>query len=155
MREYKLYISGILYGYVYYENGKVYYKELDVYKNDFLEKVELTEEKNAELADFCKIDFLSLADKIGYYEKHLDGKKKVLRTKYGETYELAGENYYIQRRKKFPLNVLQKDGEIVAFLCSNREYSSILVKDGYEKDTPVKIWDEIKEPIHPVKYEGK
>ena len=45
MREYKVYISGILYGYVSYEEGKVYYKELDVYENKFLDKVELTEEK--------------------------------------------------------------------------------------------------------------
>lgn len=42
----------------------------------------------------------------------------------------------------------------MAFLCSNREYSSILVKDGYEDITPLKAWKEIKEPIHPVKYEG-
>ena len=45
MREYKLYISGILYGYVYYEQDKVYYKELDIYKNTFLEKVELSKKK--------------------------------------------------------------------------------------------------------------
>ena len=154
MREYKLYISGILYGYVSYEEGKVYYKELDVYENKFLDKVELTEEKNLEITDFCKINLLELTDKIEYYEKHLDGKRKFLRTKYGETYELAEDNYYIQRRKKFPLNVLKRDGEIVAFLCSNREYSSILVKEGYEDITPLKAWKEIKEPIHPVKYEG-
>ena len=154
MREYKLYISGILYGYVSYEEGKVYYKELDVYENKFLDKVELTEEKNLEITDFCKINLLELTDKIEYYEKHLDGKRKFLRTKYGETYELAEDNYYIQRRKKFPLNVLKRDGEIVAFLCSNREYSSILVKEGYEEITPLKAWSEIKEPIHPIKYEG-
>ena len=49
MREYKLYISGILYGYVSYEGEKVYYKELDVYENKFLDKVELTKEKNLEI----------------------------------------------------------------------------------------------------------
>ena len=154
MREYKLYISGILYGYVYYEQDKVYYKELDIYKNTFLEKVELSKEKNKEIAQFCQINILDVFDKIGYYEKHLDGKRKILRTKYGETYELADENYYIQRRKKFPLNILKEDGEIIAFLCSNREYSSILVRAGHEDSTPLKAWKEIKEPIHPIKYEG-
>ena len=92
MREYKLYISGILYGYVSYEGEKVYYKELDVYENKFLDKVELTKEKNLEITDFCKINLLELTDKIEYYEKHLDGKRKFLRTKYGETYELAEDN---------------------------------------------------------------
>ena len=154
MREYKLYISGILYGYVYYEQDKVYYKELDIYKNTFLEKVELSKEKNKEIAQFCQINILDVFDKIGYYEKHLDGKRKILRTKYGETYELAEDNYYIQRRKKFPLNILKEDGEMIAFLCSNREYSSILVRAGHEDSTPLKAWKEIKEPIHPIKYEG-
>ena len=46
MREFKLYLSGILYAYVYFENDNIFVKELDVFTNKFLDKEELTSEKN-------------------------------------------------------------------------------------------------------------
>lgn len=154
MREYKLYSSGILYAYFYFEGERVFFKELDVYKNEFLEKRELTKEKNEEYISFSKIDFLGLAKKLDYYEECFITKEKNIVTKFDEVYELASKGYYIQRKIKFPQNILLDGNEIVGVLCPNREYASILIKEGYENHTVLSQWEEIKEPIHPVKYEG-
>ena len=154
MRRYKLYSSGIVYAYLYFEGSKVLVESLDVFTNTFSKKEELTEEKNQEYVVLCKIDFLELAKKIDYYEECFVGGKENITTKFDEEYELASKGYYIQRKIKFPKNILMEDEELVGVLCPNREYASALIKEGHEDKTFLSQWKEIKEPIHPVKYEG-
>lgn len=154
MRQYKLYSSGIVYAYVYFEGNQVFVESLDVFTNTFSQKEELTEEKNQEYVALCKIDFLELAKKIDYYEECFVSEQEKIVTKFDEEYELASKGYYIQRKIKFPQNILMEDKELVGVLCPNREYASALIKEGYEDKTFLSQWKEIKEPIHPVKYEG-
>ena len=155
MREFKLYLSGILYAYVYFENDNIFVKELDVFTNKFLDKEELTSEKNQLYTAIYKIDLKDLGEKITAYDKCFSTDEKYVTTPFGERYEMHSSGNFVQRDIKFPNNILHEDGRVVAVVCPSREYVSILVEEGFEDKTILKRWkEEIPSDLHPVKYEG-
>lgn len=155
MREFKLYLSGILYAYVYFENDNIFVKELDVFTNKFLDKEELTSEKNQLYTAIYKIDLKDLGEKITDYDKCFSTDEKYVTTPFGERYEMHSSGNFVQRDIKFPNNILHEDGRVVAVVCPSREYVSILVEEGFEDKTILKRWkEEIPSDLHPVKYEG-
>ena len=155
MREFKLYLSGILYAYVYFENDNIFVKELDVFTNKFLDKEELTSEKNQLYTAIYTIDLKDLGEKITDYDKCFSTDEKYVTTPFGERYEMHSSGNFVQRDIKFPNNILHEDGRVVAVVCPSREYVSILVEEGFEDKTILKRWkEEIPSDLHPVKYEG-
>ena len=116
MREYKLYSSGILYGYFYFEESKVLVKTLDVFTNTFGKKEELTSSKNEKYISLFKIDILALAKRINYYEDMFLEDKEIYVNNYDEKYEKADTGYYIQRNIKFPRNILIRNKELVGII---------------------------------------
>ncbi|MGN1032805.1 MAG: esterase, partial [Intestinibacter sp.] len=129
MREFKLYLSGILYAYVYFENDNTFVKELDVFTNKFLDKEELSSEKNQLYTAIYKIDLKDLGKKITDYDKCFSTYEKYVVTPFGERYEMHCSGNFVQRDVKFPNNILFEDGRVVAVVCPSREYVSILVED--------------------------
>ena len=155
MREFKLYLSGILYAYVYFENDKTFVKELDVFNNKFLDKEELSPEKNELYTALYKINLNELNKKIADYDKCFSTDKNTIITPFNERYEMHLPGDFVQRDVKFPNNILFEDGRVVAVICPSREYVSILVEDGFEDKTILKRWkEEIGSDLHPVKYLG-
>lgn len=155
MREFKLYLSGILYAYVYFENNTTFIKELNVFTNKFLEKEELSSEKNKLCKSIYKIDLHALSKKISSYDKCFSTNEKYVVTPFGEKYELHSPGNFVQRDIKFPNNILFEDGKVIAIVCPSREYTSILVENGFEDKTILKKWkEEIPSELHPVKYKG-
>lgn len=155
MREFKLYLSGILYGYVYFENGKTFVKELDVFNNKFLDKEELSLEKNELYTALYKINLNELNKKIAAYDECFSADKNTIITPFNERYEMYLPGDFVQRDVKFPNNILFEEGRVVAVICPSREYVSILVEDGFEDKTVLKRWkEEIGSDLHPVKYAG-
>ena len=61
----------------------------------------------------------------------------------GERFTNRRRESYIQRDKKFPMDLFYENGKIWAVLMSGRDYTGILVKEGMEENTVLKIWDEV------------
>lgn len=100
------------------------------------------------------MDFLALAEHAGEYPQALCGK--------GE-FQVAGERYtsedgvhYLQRDVKFPCNKQIEGGKLIAVYCPSREMVSLLVREGCEERTLLRLWRETwpEETLFAVSYAG-
>lgn len=66
------------------------------------------------------------------------------------------ENIYAGRLGQNPSDILFMDGDIRGFITAGREWVSVLVQEGYEKYTPLALWDRegISKAVHPVRHMG-
>lgn len=64
------------------------------------------------------------------------------------------ENIYAGRKGANPADILFMDGGIRAFIAAGREWTSVLVQEGYEKHTPLALWDreDISKAACPVRH---
>ena len=138
MTVYNLYVSGILYGKLELAPGAPRIRRLDVFTGKLGDWEPITPEISEEYKSFLKMDFLTLAEHAGEYPQALCGK--------GE-FQVAGERYssedgvhYLQRDVKFPCNKQIEGGELIAVYCPSREMVSLLVREGCEDRTLLRLW---------------
>ncbi|MCQ1531515.1 CocE/NonD family hydrolase [Lutispora saccharofermentans] len=157
MRKFALYQSGINYGFIYFNGDNVLHEKLNVFSNELEERKELTKEDHAFYNDFTKINLMLLNERLAAYEEiftKAEGDK--IETPFGEIYSKYND-IWVQRNKKFPLDIIVADNKIVGFNCPAREICTCLVEEGYELRTSLKVWNEKKkgEKLHPVKFLGE
>ena len=140
MEKYKLYRSGIHDATVSLKGNDVEYKE-NIMTNQWLEPVSLKEEKAKELENYYHINPLSIAQRFHEFRELFQQDTQKVVTSWGATYQKQDENTWVERQKKFPLDVVMVNGEPVAFISISRENCSVFVKEGFEEYTPVKLWD--------------
>ncbi len=101
------------------------------------------------------MDFLSIAEKLELYEKELKGMGEISFA--GERYTSEDGCSYLQRDIKFPNNKLMKAGRLLAVTCPAREMVSVLVEEGAEAETSLKMWRETwpDEKLYAVTYAGR
>lgn len=170
MHTYCLYVSGILYGKLKKEAEQVLMRKLDVFTAELSEWQELTQEENTFYKELTKIDLLHFFANQKEYKDCLTapGEVVLVRDRQGrfkisdektagsfagaERYTSADGAHFLQRDIKFPNNKLVKNGEIIAVYCSAREITNVLVCEGMEEDTVLKLWKEAwpKEKIYAV-----
>lgn len=141
MEKYKLYRSGIHDATVSLKGNDVEYKERNIMTNQWLEPVSLKEEKAKELENYYHINPLSIAQRFHEFRELFQQDTQKVVTSWGATYQKQDENTWVERQKKFPLDVVMVNGEPVAFISISRENCSVFVKEGFEEYTPVKLWD--------------
>jgi len=155
MTKWSYYISGILYGTFEKDGKKIYYKWLDPLTSLFSGYSELDEEKNKPLFAWANLDVLRELNHIEEYERAFAGQKSGVKTESGY-YSQREPGLYVQRNTVSPVDLLFKDGKLIAFICPARESCAVLVRDGYEKDTILSRWREYPagEARHSVKFAG-
>ncbi|GFZ84461.1 esterase [Compostibacillus humi] len=141
MEKYKLYRSGIHDATISFKGNDVEYKERNIMTNQWLEPVRLKEEKAKELENYYHINPLSIAQRFHEFRELFQQDTQKVVTSWGATYQKQDENTWVERQKKFPLDVVMVNGEPVAFISISRENCSVFVKEGFEEYTPVKLWD--------------
>lgn len=141
MEKYKLYRSGIHDVTISFKGNDVEYKERNIMTNQWLEPVRLKEEKAKELENYYHINPLSIAQRFHEFRELFQQDTQKVVTSWGATYQKQDENTWVERQKKFPLDVVMVNGEPVAFISISRENCSVFVKEGFEEYTPVKLWD--------------
>lgn len=144
MRKLSLYQSGIHYANILFKENKVYHEKLNVETNSFDEIVELDKDQNDFYLDFTKIDLLSLNNKIESYKKTFGNSEikigeRVI-SEYEETYSRLDKNLFVQRSKKFPLDIVVVEDKLIGFVCVSRESCTVLIEEGYEDYAILKIW---------------
>lgn len=155
MRTYNFYVSGIFYGRLRMGEGQTLLSRRDVFSGNSEEWKSLTEKENGFYKSFMKMDFLAIAEKADLYEKHLKGTGEIVFD--GERYTSEDGLNYLQRDVKFPNNKLMEKGRLLAVVCPAREMVSVLVEEGCEERTVLKMWRQTwpDERIYGVTCAGK
>ena len=112
MRNFDLYVSGILYGRLRLGDGTPQIRKLDVHTGALLDWQDLTEQDRDFYRFFVKMDFAALGQNLSQYESGLHGTGEV--SLCGERYTSEDGCSYLQRDVKFPNNKQMKEGRLIA-----------------------------------------
>ena len=115
MRNFDLYVSGILYGRLRLGDGTPQIRKLDVHTGALLDWQDLTEQDRDFYRFFVKMDFAALGQNLSHYESGLHGTGEV--SLCGERYTSEDGCSYLQRDVKFPNNKQMKEGRLIAVTC--------------------------------------
>ncbi|WP_217589545.1 CocE/NonD family hydrolase [Lentibacillus saliphilus] len=154
MPQYLLYRSGILDVRMTFDDDGVYYEKRNLVNHAWEERKHLTSEEAAKMAAYYHMNPLEICDRIDEWMNQLVGRETVS-TSWGAVYEKAeaDDHLWVERQRKFPLDVVVVSGDPVAFISPSRENCSVLVKAGFEHYTPVKQWQ--SETVSPASYTVK
>lgn len=133
MRNFDLYVSGILYGRLRLGDGTPQIQKLDVHTGALLDWQDLTEQDRDFYRFFVKMDFAALGQNLSHYESGLHGTGEV--SLCGERYTSEDGCSYLQRDVKFPNNKQMKEWRLIAVTCPAREMVTVLVEPGAEEET--------------------
>ena len=152
MRNFDLYVSGILYGRLRLGDGTPQIRKLDVHTGALLDWQDLTEQDRDFYRFFVKMDFAALGQNLSHYESGLHGTGEV--SLCGERYTSEDGCSYLQRDVKFPNNKQMKDGRLIAVTCPAREMVTVLVEPGAEEETILRLWRSTwpEEQLFPVEH---
>lgn len=171
MMRWNFYFSGILYGKLYEDETKPFpdgleAEILDEKKGCMGERAAFSEEMDLYFAGFCSRSILAFFRQKSEYEAQIRCGADQFTTSEGERYARRGEDSYICRHKKFPMDLFYEKGEIYGVCMSGRDYTAVLVKRGMEEKTVLADWQEVypgrKErdgeyqpgPVYPVRFAG-
>lgn len=152
MRNFDLYVSGILYGRLRLGDGTPQIQKLDVHTGALLDWQDLTEQDRDFYRFFVKMDFAALGQNLSHYESGLHGIGEV--SLCGERYTSEDGCSYLQRDVKFPNNKQMKEGRLIAVTCPAREMVTVLVEPGAEEETILRLWRSTwpEEQLFPVEH---
>lgn len=152
MRNFDLYVSGILYGRLRLGDGTPQIRKLDVHTGALLDWQDLTELDRDFYRFFVKMDFAALGQNLSQYETGLHGTGEV--SLCGERYTSEDGCSYLQRDVKFPNNKQMKEGRLIAVTCPAREMVTVLVEPGAEEETILRLWRSTwpEEQLFPVEH---
>lgn len=144
MAKFSLYQSGIHYADLIFGPLGVRHKQLDVFKDEWEEEADLSEEENQSYIDRFMVSPLALQARLAELEKAFNKGAEEVITSWGALYcrDEENEHLFVERKKKNPLDAVVVDGHIAAFIIPGRESVVVLAKEGYEDYTPLKIWRE-------------
>ena len=143
MEQWNFYVSGILYDKFFQEDEKIMISKLDVYSGKWQEKTLFSESESENLKKICHRDILSFFKRKKDYEEKIFSGAKQFQTSWNEQFQLKEHNVYIQRHKLYPMDLCFDQTGIYAVLMAARDMVCILVKNGYEKRTILKQWEDL------------
>lgn len=153
MSNWNFYYSGILYGRLKAENGKVSCRELIPGSGIFTEEGSYSTDGLCQR--LCSRNIGAFLENLPEYEKLVSAMPDLFSTNAGEKYQLRRNETYIQRQVKFPKDIMVKDGTITAIVMTGRDYTAVLVRNGMEQETIIKEWDGVyTDSPYPVMFEG-
>lgn len=158
MSTFHLYRSGILDAIMHFQTEHVTIQKRNTQTNNWEAGVTVTEKEAKELEGYYHINPLQLHSHFNEYKNLFHTSQKEIETSWGAVYEKheTEKNIWVERFKKFPLDAVVVDNELVAFISPSRENVSVLVREGYEKYTPIDLWtnENISAATHNVTHHG-
>ncbi|MEN1967894.1 CocE/NonD family hydrolase [Lentibacillus sp. N15] len=142
MQPFLLYRSGIHDMTFQFQEEIVVYQERDVTSNQWSREATVTESKAKELEAYYHINPNTILEHLSAYASIFLTKQEQVSTPWGDVYQKNQDQPYVwvEREKQFPLDIVVVDQEPIAFISTSRENCCVLVKEGYEEYTPVKLW---------------
>jgi len=139
--KWRYYVSGICFGILEVEDGVIYHCPYDVHKGIFQEKQILTEEYRT-YQEMGKMNVLEALTRLGEYENGIAEGKDRFTTVSGDIYTKRIDGEYVQRIVKFPKDLITDEGNVVAIITPWRDQCAVLVREGFEDRTILKVWNE-------------
>ncbi len=133
---YKIYLSGICYSKLYFENEKIFHSAYDFRDKKFLTKVEVEEDLKEYYFRVFRLDVDEFFELVKLKESEINLKGDF-------SYE---DGVWYMRNRKFPLDIRFEDDRLVSCVICSRERVSVMCIEGFEDKTPIKKW---------IDYEGK
>ncbi len=145
--KWRFYVSGLCFGKLEREDGKIYHCPYDVYTGTFLKK-ELLSPAFTMYQEMGKMNVLEALERIEECEIGAAEGAESFTTSGGQIYTKRCEGEYVQRIVKFPKDIMLDSGKVFAIITPWRDQCAILVKEGFEDRTILKIWKEkYQEPL--------
>lgn len=141
MERWGYYVSGIKFGILEKENGRIFHQPMNLYTGEFSERECLTESYSL-YQEMGKMNVLEALSHIAAYEKGIAEGFEKFETVHGEIFTKKSAGEYTQRIVKFPKFLMVEDGSVFAVLTSYRDQCAVLVKEGFEEKTILKTWAE-------------
>ena len=141
--QWNFYLSGILYGRFYEEEQEVFVSRRDAMSGHFLPGEPLSGEVDEYFVQLCKRSLWEFFCNKEEYEKIIEKGAEHGVTAFGEEFTKRRAEAYIQRNCKAAKDLFYEDGKIYALLMSARDYTAVLVRDGYEDKTVLSKWKEM------------
>ena len=147
MEQWNFYFSGILYGIFYETDGALTLSRLNVHTAGLEAPRPVKKEDWDFFQVLCSRDLSGFFANRAEYEAALFNEPDSFILKDGSRFTRRRRDSYIQRGKKFPLDLSYdrnsaKGQRIFAVSMTGRDYCAVLVKDGREKDTVLARWEE-------------
>lgn len=139
MKEFSLYQSGLFYGKICFDN-EIWIEKLDTNTNILEERRITTDEDNIYYESVFKRSLKSISDTLLKEDELVSSQEPTLTLESGARLNKYDNPTWVERNRKFPMDILVEDNQIVALLFPVREIFTILVKEGYEDKTILKKW---------------
>ena len=139
MEEFRLYVSGILLGKFWQEDGRLLHSPLGLEKPEYAPAAPLNEASDSAYrvhARFSPLAVLSRLEKTAAALADSPAEIEIA----GARYTQGSPGHYQQRGAHWPVDIWLEEGKIIAFLCPSRDSMAILVRAGYESATPLARW---------------
>ena len=141
--QWNFYLSGILYGRFYEEGQEVLVSKRDVMSGRWLSKERMSDEADAYFMQLCKRSLREFFRNKAEYEEFIEKGAEHGVTASGEEFTRRRQEACIQRNCKAAKDLFYEDGKIYALLMSGRDYTAVLVRDGFEEKTVLSRWKEL------------
>lgn len=164
--QWNFYFSGILYGRIYEKKSGLEAELLLTEQGTFGPRSPFGEEADIYLGRLCSRSLLGFFEKKKEYETFLLEEPASFVTAGGEEFANRRGTSYIQRRKKFPMDLFYDGEGIYGVLMAGRDFLAVLVRKGREADLGLKAWEQVYPgnpwrdgeyqpgPVWPVHFQG-
>lgn len=152
-QKFKLFRSGIYLADIYFYKDKIEYRYRDIYRNCWSEFEVYDNNTNIYKLKY-DLDLVDILNNINEYKEIDFNNTKDFKLKNGNTYKKckminhkSKENQAIiwaERNKKFPLDMITIDNDVIGFIVTKREECIVLVKEDHEIYTPQNLWKDTK-----------
>lgn len=139
MEEFRLYVSGILLGKFWQEEGRLLHSPLRLEKPEYAPAVPLDQAADSAYRVHARFSPLAVLSRLEETAAALAGSPAEIEIA-GARYTQGSPGHYQQRGAHWPVDIWLEEGKIIAFLCPSRDSMAILVRAGYESATPLARW---------------
>lgn len=145
MKKFDLYLSGLQYAAVTFEEERILWQELNVHTGEMQSPVILTDEENTRIFTAYYIDLMKLNALFSQIKEPVTAATLASDFEGGEQFAQwiddnpYGQEIWVQRNAKYPMDLTVCQGEITAVTVSLNRVC-VLVKKGFEDCTILREW---------------
>lgn len=139
MTQWNFYLSGILYGVLEEESGRIFHRPMDVHTSTLAPREELDAE-NTWYLKLGRMDVRRALLSRTFCEEQIRAGQDAFVTQEGDHFLRRDSSSYTQRQIKFPRDLVIEDGRILAFVTPYRDQCAVLVQAGMEERTILASW---------------
>ena len=153
METFHFYQTGIKVATLFVDETKMRIRMWNIHSGEWDLETGLNEEQKNFLSRYLMMDVDFIVTHLKEFkELPLSENKDIqMETPWGGTYSKWTETTWAERKKSNPLDIIHKEGLFIGLVTTNREATSVFIKDGYEQETVVNEWAEkdlvIERPI--------